>query len=55
MANDDGDKTMNPSKEPASIARFFELARKHCTVDQWARWLRTPFELAAFEGDQELA
>ena len=54
-ADGDGDKKMNPFIKPASIARIFELARKHYTVDQWEEWLRTPFELAGFEGDRELA
>lgn len=55
MADDDGDKKINPPLKPASIARIVELARKHCTAEEWGEWLRTPLECAAFEGDQEIS
>lgn len=54
MADDDGDMT-NPPLKPASITRVVQLARQHCRPDHWGEWLRIPLQLAAFDGDQELA
>ena len=43
-----------PCLKPASVARIVELVRTKCTKDEWAEWLRTPFERAGAEGDEEL-
>lgn len=45
----------NPCIKPESSARIVELAREHCTAEQWGRWLSIPLELAAAAGDRELA
>lgn len=55
MADDGGDKKLNAPLKRTSIDKIVELARKHCTAEQWGEWLRVPLEFAAFEGNQELA
>ena len=55
-SSDDGEsgERMNPCLKPSSAARVVQLARQHCTAKEWGEWLRTPFERAAAEGDEEL-
>ena len=48
------DEGANPRIKPESGARIFELARQHCTAEQWGKWLSIPLELAAAAGDSEL-
>ena len=55
ISNDgEGRESMKPALKPSSAARVVQLARENCTAKEWGKWLRTPFERAAAEGDEEL-